>query len=301
MLIDLPGDIVDAIQEHLSCRVESAMRISGGCVHNTRRVETSSGRIFIKWSEDATPGMFRCEKDGLERLAVAKSLRLPNVLLVNDPIEEGTGTRFLALEWIDQSPPKNERQFGREFAHGLADLHRLTGATQFGLDHDNFLGSQPQPNGWSEDWAAFYRDKRLIPQIERAKRYGRMNTSRERRVMQVVDNLDALLSDFEPTPCLIHGDLWSGNFLCDGESAVLIDPAVYYAEREMEIAFIELFGGFPPNFVHDYNDVYQLDAGYSLRRPLHQLYPLLIHLNHFGETYGQAVDEAASACLSRIR
>ncbi len=114
---------------------------------------------------------------------------------------------------------------------------------------------------------------------------------------QVDDKLDALL-DYDARPSLVHGDLWSGNFLCTSDDLpVLIDPAVHYADREVEIAFVELFGGFPHGFVQAYDQAFPISEGYLRRRPVHQLYPLLVHLNHFGETYGPSVDRACRDAL----
>jgi len=137
-------------------------------------------------------------------------------------------------------------------------------------------------------WWEFYRLMRLLPQIEFARQAGRLTPERERLLMGVVEGLPELLSGIPEEPCLLHGDLWSGNCLCaEGDEPVLIDPAIYLGHREMEIAFIELFGGFPPGFVEQYHNHLPLDGGYARRRPLHQLYHLLNHWNHFGEPYGE--------------
>jgi len=127
-----------------------------------------------------------------------------------------------------------------------------------------------------------------------------MAGDRRAQLLRVIDQLDELLRDWGEPASLIHGDLWAGNFLSlrTGEVA-LIDPAVHHAPREMEIAYVELFGGFPPDFIRNYDREWPLDPGYRRRRPVHWLYPLLIHLNHFGETYGPALDAACDAALER--
>ena len=289
----LPTEVRDALTERFG-PLGPASAQSGGDVNRAARVVTRKGPIFVKWKADVPAGFFALEADGLGRLRVAGSLRIPQVLAVGD------APAFLALEYLEPMPPRDERIFALRLGEGLAALHRDHQATggKFGLAHDNFLGSQPQINTPHDDWPSFYRDCRLLPQLEKARRRGLIPSEWERSLEQVMDRLERLLADFEARAVLIHGDLWSGNFLATGgDEPVLIDPAVYYAEREVELAYTELFGGFPLGFMAAYHAALPLDAGYERRRPLHQLYPLLVHLNHFGETYGPAVDRAARACL----
>jgi fructosamine-3-kinase len=157
---------------------------------------------------------------------------------------------------------------------------------------DNYLGTQPQHNTpFLSSWPEFYRERRLLPQMQRAEAAGLLPPQRRIALERVIAKLDTLLEGLPPESSLIHGDLWSGNFLCTkGDTPVLIDPAVYHAPREMELAYVQLFDGFPPDFVRHYSRAFPLDPGYERRKLLHQLYPLLIHLNHFGETYGRVVD-----------
>lgn len=248
---------------------------------------------MVKWRDPALPGFFAMEADGLRRLGAANALRVPQVFAVGD------APAFLALEYLPQQPLHDEHAFTWRFAEGLAALHHHTGHYErFGWQSDNFLGSQPQPNGWRDTWPDFYRACRLVPQWDKARARGLIPPHRERLLAHVTDTLDTLL-DFPARPVLIHGDLWSGNFLSTAnDTPALIDPAVHYADREVELAFVELFGGFPRGFVRAYDSVYPLHDGYTKRRPLHQLYPLLVHLNHFGETYGPSVDRACADALA---
>jgi fructosamine-3-kinase len=228
---------------------------------------------------------------------------VPEVLVAFDasPARLKTGWQsMLALEWIEERKPTDRTDFSKTFAQGLAALHResLSPNGMFGLEIDNFLGSQPQVNTWTGSWAQFYRDRRVLPQMKIARSRGHLPAYRERLIGEVCNRIEALLDGLESIPSLIHGDLWSGNFITAGEEPVLIDPAVYYAEREVELAFIELFGGFPEGFMEAYQEAYPLRDGYEFRRPLHQLYPLLVHLNHFGETYGPGVDQVCRFYLS---
>lgn len=286
--MSIPADVRDALTEQFGA-LGTAQALSGGDVNRAAKITTPQGPIFVKWKADAPTGFFALEADGLNRLRAAGALRIPQVLAVGD------APAFLALEYLESTPPHDERRFAQRLGEGLAVLHRDNPSPdgKFGLELDNFLGSQPQANTPHGDWPSFYRDCRLLPQWEKARGRGLVPPERERLLGQVVDGLEALFDGFQPRPVLIHGDLWSGNFLATaGEEPALIDPAVYHAEREVELAFTELFGGFPRGFLAAYHAAFPLDPGYEHRRPLHQLYPLLVHLNHFGETYGPAVDRA---------
>jgi fructosamine-3-kinase len=261
---------------------------------------TSDGPVFVKWKYDAPNGFFQFEADGLNRLRAARALRVPRVLAFqdNDRVTGGTEERrheetpsFLALEYVETQPPSHAARFTQRFGEELAALHRcLSPFDAFGLENPNYIGLEWQRNTPHADWTTFYRDRRLMPQIERARSRGSLSGERERLLMDVVARLETLLDGLPARPVLLHGDLWSGNFLSAGDEPVVIDPAVYYGDREMEIAYIDLFGGFPHGFLDAYRAAYPLDSGYEFRRPLHQLYHLLNHLNHFGETYGPAVE-----------
>lgn len=257
---------------------------------------TDGGEIFVKWRPGAAPGFFRAEADGLGLLAAAGALRVPRVLAWRDADENSPGMPYLALEFIREERPRDEAAFARRFGGGLARLHAGTPSPfgAYGLEYDNFLGAERQRNTPTKRWSQFYRDHRLVPQVERARRSGLLPPHREKALQCVLEKVERVLEGIPEEPCLIHGDLWSGNFLTVGEEPVLIDPAVYYGHREVELAYVELFGGFPRGFVEAYGAALPLPDGYTYRRPLHQLYPLLIHLNHFGETYGPHVDGVCS-------
>jgi Fructosamine-3-kinase len=264
--------------------------LGGGMIHHAARVQMPSGEsVFVKWHDDPPPGMFAAEAAGLAALRSAAPWAL------DVPGEVAAGANFLALEYRAPVPPKDPEAFTARFAEGLAALHRGTARTgrgerlsPYGFDADGYLGIMPQINlPRSTKWAEFYRDCRLLPQIGWARKKGRMTPERERLLMGVVERLDDLLEGLPEEVSLLHGDLWSGNFLCAaGDVPVLFDPAAYYGHREMEIAYVELFGGFPSGFVERYHEAWPLDAGYPRRRALHQLYHLLNHWNHFDEPYG---------------
>jgi protein-ribulosamine 3-kinase len=183
------------------------------------------------------------------------------------------GEAFIEMEPLALGGPPDWPALGRM----LAALHRHTGE-RYGWEHDNWIGLSPQPNGWRDDWVAFYRDCRLTPQLARAKLL--------READALLAGLAAFFKGYRPEASLLHGDLWSGNagFLADG-SPVIFDPAVYYGDREADLAMTELFGGFSAAFYTAYREAWPLDAGYERRRDLYNLYHVLNHANLFGGSY----------------
>lgn len=270
--------------------------LTGGDVNQAALVNAGGQAFVAKWMTDAPEGFFPCEAEGLLCLRRAKAIRVPQVIAVGD-----CRTPFIVMEYVPSEPPRDARRFAQRLGEGLAALHKGNAEHEkrFGFYRNNFLGSQPQSNTFHTDWPTFYRDCRLMPQIERARAWGLLPAERERLLGCITGEIETLLGDFDARPVLIHGDLWSGNYLCAaGNEPVLIDPAVYYGEREVEMAYTELFGGFPQGYLAAYHAEFPLDAGYERRRSLHQLYPLLVHLNHFGETYGPAIDRACRASVT---
>ena len=251
--MELPEPVLEICEMLMDSRIVTATAAKGGDVSPAAIVETEKGPLFIKWAFGSETGRFYTERYGLDLLHKTGTLCIPEVIGTRyEPLYDGkTDFDYLALEYIPPTEPSNVRAFSRRFAEGLATLHRVTVKDSlYGLEYDNFLGSQPQPNKpRTADWPVFYRDLRLLPQIERARRASLLTQRREELLYRVLENLPELLEGMPAYASLIHGDLWSGNFLCaEGDEPVLIDPAVYYAPREMELAYIELFGGFPTRF-----------------------------------------------------
>jgi len=182
------------------------------------------------------------------------------------------GLAFIEMQRLDLGGRADWPAMGRM----LAALHRHTSA-RFGWGSDNWIGLSPQQNGWSDDWVAFYRDFRLLPQLERA---GLRNEA-----LPVLNGLKAYFENYNPNPSLLHGDLWNGNAGFTAEGPVMFDPAVYYGDREADLAMTELFGGFPGEFYSFYEELFPLDHGYKTRKHLYNLYHLLNHLNLFGSGY----------------
>lgn len=278
----LPSDLHRALTAQVG-EISTAQAVSGGDINAAWRIETTAGqRCFIKWNPRPLPRLFEVEANGLRLLAHAQALRVPRVIAVIDQ------PPALVLEWIE--PGANRSAAAEALGRGLAQQHRASNTT-YGLDHDNYIGATPQINTWADSWLEFYRDRRLGEQMKIAQARGHLPPDRARRLDRVRANLDRWLDSSVVVPSLLHGDLWGGNHLIDATGQpVLIDPAVYYGDREAEIAFTELFGGFEARFYAVYTEAWPLDRGYADRRDLYNLYHLLNHLNLFGEGYGSAVD-----------
>jgi fructosamine-3-kinase len=273
------------VREAFAGKVDRIQHLHSG-INQAARVEKDGTVYFVKYKRHAPPRFFEVEARGLDLLreASAGTFRIPETFGYAD--ESADCPAYLVLEWIERSQPS--RMFGEDFGRALAQLHRVTDST-FGLDYDNYIGELPQHNKRAANWIDFYRDQRIIPQMELARKHGYLPAYREKLLMQLSEQLDVLLADVPSVPSLLHGDLWSGNYM-SGEKPAIYDPAVYYGDREIELAFTELFGGFPPEFYRAYREVYPLHPGYDERRSLYQLYPMLVHLNLFGEGYGGRVD-----------
>ncbi len=284
---NLPENIRAAFRDLMNAEPTRVQAVGGGMVNHAARVEVNGTPYFVKWNAQALPGLFEVEARGLALLRATETFRIPQVIAHGET--SGHLPAFLILEWIDSASSVDQRQYGRRFGQALAALHRVSGDA-FGLDHDNYIGQAPQRNTPTDRWSVFYRDQRLIPQMEIARGRGRLPPYREALLNDLLDQVERILDESDNPPSLIHGDLWAGNFFAAaGGQPALVDPAVYYGDREVEIAFAELFGG-ASFFLGAYNDAYPLDEGYEDRRPLLQLYPMLVHLNHFGEPYGSGVD-----------
>ncbi|SDH10874.1 Fructosamine-3-kinase [Alteribacillus persepolensis] len=252
--------------------------VAGGDISAAYLVHTKKHVYFVKHHDEAPRDFFRQEAAGLCFLGEERLLKVPAVY--------GWGDTWIVMEAVRGSAaPQTEEELGR----GIAQLHDTKG-TFFGLEEDNFIGELPQVNGWEGSWTRFLRDKRLKPQIELAKSLGRLPLKREKKAYSLLDHLHDYIPDHRH-PVKLHGDLWGGNWI-SGENGVpcLIDPAVFYGDHEFELAFMQLFGGFTSAVFHAYEEIKPIDALFKDRKPLYQLYYLLVHLNMFGESYGGAVD-----------
>lgn len=274
------------VRDALGTNPDCVQAVHGGDINQAARIEVGGQPYFIKYKVGAAPRFFEIEALGLKLLHASGAIRVPQVIRYAESSDKRPA--YLILEWIDQTEPSSA--FGARFGHELAALHKHTAKT-YGLDYDHPVDALPQPNQEGASWPIFYRDQRLAPQIERARQLGRLPARREAALNKILGRIEALMSGLVSVPSLLHGDLWGGNYFCAvGDEPVLFDPHTYYGEREAELAFTELFGGFPPSFYRAYREAYPFGDGYEYRRPLHQLYHLLVHLNLFGESYGAHVD-----------
>jgi fructosamine-3-kinase len=247
--------------------VSGSEPVSGGCIHRCYRAQRDGRTVFLKLNEARFADAFAAEADGLAALRAA-GCRTP------EPIAHGTVSAgaYLLLEFLELRASGDFAALGTM----LAALHRRQGE-RFGWPRDNYIGATPQANGACESWMMFWRERRLEPQLALAASNGyRIDTT----------PMWQLLEGHQPPPSLLHGDLWSGNagFLADG-APVLFDPAVYYGDREADLAMTELFGGFPRGFYAAYNAAWPLSPDYERRKHLYNLYHLLNHLNLFGGGY----------------
>jgi len=252
--------------------------LSGGCINNGFQLSDKNISFFVKTNfADRYPHMFEDEARGLKTLEDTKSLRIPRHIM-NGVFNN---TSFLVLEFISSARKKSN--FYEDFAIQLAALHKNSN-NMFGLDHNNYIGSLPQDNTQSHSWNDFFVARRLEPLLRESISQGLAEKNLSAKFDKLFHRLDHLIP--QEQPALLHGDLWSGNVMCDETGSVcLIDPAVYFGHREAEIAFTTLFGAFPSDFYDTYNQVFPLEKQWRSRIDLFNLYPLLVHLLLFGSSY----------------
>ncbi len=271
------------IESALGSGVVSLSPLRGGCVAEVFRAQLGDGRdVVVKLGGGSQPGLdLEAFMLGVLREA---GVRVPEVLHAEPAL--------LAMEHIE-----NE---GSRSAEGEAELGRIVAALhgrsadRYGLDRDTLIGPLDQPNGWSDDWPAFYAERRIAVVADLAERRGALPEGCRDRLRGVCDAMPGLIGPPNP-PALIHGDLWAGNILWNaGRPAALIDPAVYYADPEIELAFIDLMGGLGPSFWRAYGELRPIDDRFRASRcELYQLYPLLVHAALFGGGYGASADAIA--------
>ena len=271
---------LSAILEHAlgtSTEITSCSRIGGGCINYCYGISTIGTNYFLKINSVEFLKMFEAEFEGLQALKKSFPLKVP------EPIAAGQidNTSYILMEFIDSSV--RDVDYWDSFAKGLADMHRTTG-NHFGYEIDNYIGRLPQSNRKLQNWLEFLIQERYLPQVERGVESTIISQSTRLKFERLFSKLDRLL--VIESPAFLHGDLWSGNLMVGsvGEPT-LVDPAVHYGHREIELAFTTLFGGFDSRFYQVYKECYPLEPGYQDRFELYNLYPLLVHLNLFGSAY----------------
>jgi len=292
--------LLDAIAAHIAEATQQAFHISshtamgGGCINSAYRLDGDNKSYFVKINSADRLNMFEAEAAGLADIAQSYTIKVPAPVcwhVIGD-------SSFLVLENMEfgSSGSHAMQTFGQQLAH----MHQTT-SDHFGWRMDNTIGSTPQVNHRSDNWAQFWREQRLAFQLEQAaqKGYrGRLQHDGEKLLVC----LDHFFERYHPQPSLLHGDLWSGNYAIDTNGdPVIYDPAVYYGDREADIAMTELFGGFGQSFYSAYNEIFPLDKDYAVRKTLYNLYHIINHLNLFGGAYLSQAEAMIARLLSECR
>lgn len=276
----MKSEIISNIEKKLRCKIVSSRSVGGGCINDAQTITTSDNRqYFLKMNLNSANDMFFKEANGLLELKKASAIRVPEVILVD--------TDFILLEQINTG--RKSKTFDEDFGRSFANLHQFI-SEHFGFYEDNYIGSTPQKNIPDNDeknnWIKFYFNKRLLFQYKLLEKNGYADSAIKRRISLLENKIENILEGSENIPSLLHGDLWSGNYLVDENgNACLIDPAVYYGNREADLAMTKLFGGFSSAFYKSYQEVFPLPDGYEYRENIYKLYHIMNHLNLFGGGY----------------
>jgi fructosamine-3-kinase len=308
--------------------INNRRSVSGGCINQGYAVIGNTGTYFVKLNQASQVQMFEAEALGLKQMLETQTIRVPKPIcwgtaadsayIVLEWLELGgsSTTAYIVLEWLElggNSTTQSWEEMGRQ----LAAMHRAsppqptetlkvgklkvessnrqpsTPPGEFGWNQNNTIGSTPQINNWTSDWAEFFAEYRLGYQFQLARRRGGHFPQQE----QLLAAIGKLL-DHQPQPSLVHGDLWGGNAsVTKSGEPVIFDPATYVGDREVDIAMTELFGGFPPAFYRGYNEVLPMDSGYKQRKTLYNLYHILNHFNLFGGGYASQANRMIEQIL----
>ncbi len=257
-------------------QIQDTRSVSGGCINQGYQVIGSSQQYFVKLNQAQKIEMFQAEALGLQQMIATKTLVVPQ------PVCSGIAgnSSYLVLEWLDLG--RGSSDGWQEMGKQLALMHKQGTNSQFGWNLNNTIGSTPQINDWSDNWADFFAEQRIGYQLNLAKRKDSGFNNNDQVVRVIRDQL----AEHQPVASLVHGDLWSGNadINADGQPTIF-DPASYYGDREVDIAMTELFGGFPASFYQGYDQQWQLDTSYKNRKNIYNLYHILNHFNLFGGSY----------------
>lgn len=287
------------LRERLGVGLTGLRPVAGGCIHRAWRLELADGgRLFAKTADAGALPLLAAEADGLRALAAAAATEDGPLLPQPLALGRAGASAVLVLPWHDlggvaaAGAPKLAATGWHRLGGALARLHRGSlGRTcvvadrsdqAYGWPQDNFLGSSPQANGWEPLWGRFFLQRRLRPQLEAlSRRSGPLGSQQ-----QLLAWADRRLARHQPEPCLVHGDLWSGNAaLTAAGQGLIFDPAVYRGDREVDLAMARLFGGFPAAFFAGYQQEWPLPPDHRERGDLYNLYHLLNHANLFGGSY----------------
>lgn len=273
---------------HAPFEITNRRPVGGGSINHAYAVSSGNTAYFVKLNDATSLPMFEAEALGLRQIEQSKTIRVPHVICW------GLADRasYIVLEWLDLG--HGSRQSWAAMGEKLAAMHRVTSDRGFGWDQNNTIGSTPQPNPWTETWLDFWIDHRLGFQFQLAKRRG----GHFPQQAALLDAVPELLAGHTPEPSLVHGDLWSGNAaVTTADEPVILDPATYFGDREVDLAMTELFGRFPPEFYDAYQRAYPLEPGYERRKILYNLYHILNHFNLFGSGYESQANSMMASLL----
>ncbi len=274
----IPKRIKKEIERIVQGKITSIVPQHGGDInHSVKLIFGDKTELFLKWNTSAPAKMFEAEAKGLDLLRSGKTgLTIPNIIWV--------GNDFLLMDFVKEEPALQDSSFN--FGRALANIHKST-SSQFGLDHHNYIGKLPQRNTKHNSWPEFFIAERIEPLLKLGIDSGKLNKKFSSNI-DLLTKITENLFPIEP-PSLIHGDLWSGNYMFTAKGkASIYDPAVYYGHREMDLAMTRLFGGFNLQFYKGYEAEYPLEDGFEERLSLCNLYPVLVHAVLFGGNYWQS-------------
>lgn len=262
----------------LSFKIKNYKFISGGDINQTYYLDTDQGKMFLKYNlKSHYPNLFQCEYNGLKVIEESQTFKIPTII----ECSEEDHLQFLILKWIEKGTPQEKTW--EIFGSNLAKMHSIP-QPYYGFTEDNYLGTLVQKNPQCISWKDLYSNFRILPLAEKLFNDKKFNS----KDLLSTEKFCNSINEIFPTenPSLLHGDLWSGNFIISNTQEIyFIDPAVYYGHREMDLGMSKLFGGFSPLFYESYNEVFPLENGWKARLPYTQLYPLMFHAYEFGGFY----------------
>lgn len=281
-LIHISVELQKKFGEH--CVIKEIHPEFGGSINESFKLVTTEGNFFLKRNNTSKfPDMFEREAEGLKILRTFTLFKVPAVIFIGS----NNGYDYLLIEYLQK---ENATQiFWKAFGTNLAQMHKQT-STQFGIGHDNFIGSLNQHNTFKNNWSDFFVSERIVPLVSQAHENGKLDLEAVKQVEKLCYKIPTLFPK-EP-PALLHGDLWSGNYLCTSNNTpAIFDPAVYYGHREMDLAMMHLFGGFHADTYKAYQEIYPLEPSWKERIDICNIYPLLVHTILFGGSYVKQVKE----------
>ena len=272
------------VSQKLRTPVLAIKTVGGGCINETYKIITANKAYFCKTnSASKFPHLFEKEKNGLLTIEKQNIIQTPKII---DCFIE-SDQQFLILEWVEEGI--RDQQFWRLFGQQLAALHQAT-CNEYGLAENNYMGSVPQKNNLHQDWISFFVDERLQPMLILCRQKRLLSQKHEGQLEGLYPRLHEIFN--EEKAALLHGDLWSGNYMCSKQGKpVLIDPAVYFGHRSIDLAMTTLFGGFDKSFYEAYHYHFPFPDNRLEQWKVCNLYPLLIHLFLFGKSYLSQIEQ----------